>query len=174
MRMLHRLVGFLVFIVLIGLGWLLFVTALSESNWAALADQIRYGRESGGCAGVALFCLGLLLALTGNRKKKRSRFLSFDSEKGTVSISTDAIAEYVAKLASEFPSVMKMRPTVVPVKKGIDIVASIEIKAGPQIHEACELLQDRIRQSVTDDLGISQVRRVEVSVGEILSEHKMT
>jgi hypothetical protein len=69
---------------------------------------------------------------------------------------------------------MKMRPTVIPVKNGIDIVAGIEIKAGPQIHEACELLQDRIRQSVTTDLGIPQVRRVEVSVSEILSEHKVT
>lgn len=172
--MLHRLVGFLVFIVLMGLGLLLFFSACSERQWALLADRIEFGRQEGRCAGAALVCMGALLALTGDRKKKRSRFLYFDSEKGRVSISTEAIAEYVGKLVSEFPSVMKLTPTVVPQKNAIDIVVSIEIKAGPQIHEACELLQDRIRESVTTGLGIPQVRRVEVSVGKILSEHKLT
>lgn len=172
--MLHRLFGFVVFVVLLGQGLILFFLALSSEGWAHFTALLTERRSSGACAGIALACLALLLALTGIRKKKRAKFWYYDSEKGRVSISTDAIAEYVAKLASEFPSVMKMRPVVIPTKDALDIVVSIEIKAGPQIHEACELLQDRIRESVTTGLGISKVRRVEVSVGEILSEHKMT
>jgi len=180
MKMLHRLVGFLVFVVLVGFALLLVWTAMSEQKWAELADHIRFGRFSGMFAGIALFCLGLLLALTSERKKSHPDTLFVDSEKGRVSIDTDEIGEYVAKLITEFPSVVKMRPNVIalrnrkdPSKNSIDIVATIEVKAGPQIHEACEILQDRIRDSVVTGLGITRVRRVDVTVGKILSEHRM-
>ena len=54
----------------------------------------------------------------------------------------------------------------------IDIVVDLRVKAGPQLHEVCEVLQRRVRETMSSGLGIADVRRVEVSVKEISSEHK--
>jgi uncharacterized alkaline shock family protein YloU len=67
---------------------------------------------------------------------------------------------------------MKMRPVVVPMRRAIDIAVELRVKAGPQIHEVCELMQSRIREAMSNGLGISDIRRVEVTVKEIAAEHK--
>ena len=139
--MLHRLFGFVVFVVLLGQGLILFFLALSSEGWAHFTALLTERRSSGACAGIALACLALLLALTGIRKKKRAKFWYYDSEKGRVSISTDAIAEYVAKLASEFPSVMKMRPVVIPTKSLSSSRRSPSYQMG---HERCNKKRRRL------------------------------
>ncbi len=67
---------------------------------------------TGGCVGAFLLTLALLLFLTGLKPKRSGRFLSFSNEQGAVNISTDAIAEYIGKLAPEFPSIVKLTPLV--------------------------------------------------------------
>ncbi len=54
----------------------------------------------------------------------------------------------------------------------IDIIVDLRVKAGPQLHEVCEVLQRRVRETMANGLGISDVRRVEVNVKEISSEHR--
>lgn len=170
MRILHRFVGLLIFIVLLGLGTALLGAAWSAERWEALTRLAEPSRLSGACAAVAFLCLAALFVLSGFPGKKRERFLSFDREGGTVNISTDAIVDYISKLTDEFPSVSRMRPKVVPVGKTIDIVVDVRIKAGPQIHEVCELLQKRVRETMLNGLGISEVRHVEISVKNIIPE----
>lgn len=123
-------------------------------------------------AALASGSLGLLFASSGFARRHPGHFLSFEEEGGTVSISTDAIADYVAKLSTEFPSVMRMRPRVVPGRHSIDVIVDTRIKAGPQIHEVCDLLRQRVRESLTSGLGISDIGRIEISVSEIVSEHR--
>ena len=124
------------------------------------------------CYGIAVFSFLAIYALTAIPNRRRRRLLSFDNEGGTVSISTDAICDYIGKLSTEFPSVVKLNPEVIAARNSIDLIVGVRIKAGPHIHEVCELLQQRVRESVTNGLGISQIRRVEVSVSDIVSEHK--
>ena len=123
------------------------------------------------CYGIAVFAFLAIYALTAIPNRRRRRLLSFDNEGGTVSISTDAICDYIGKLSSEFPSVVKLNPEVIAARSFIDLIVGVRIKAGPHIHEVCELLQKRVRESVTNGLGISKIRRVEVSVSDIVSEH---
>lgn len=172
MKLLNRVFGLLMFSVTVTMGVALFGMSTTESLWAIFVKFVAVNRPSAVLAGVALLCLALLVVVTASRRKRRPRFLSFDREGGTVSISTEAISEYVAKLVVEFPSVVKMKTTIVSLKSAIDIVVDIKIKAGPQIHEVCELVQKRVRESVGEDLGIAEIRRVEVSVTEIVSEHR--
>jgi uncharacterized alkaline shock family protein YloU len=65
-----------------------------------------------------------------------------------------------------------MRPNVRPRRGGVDLLVDVRVKAGSQVHEVCELLQQRVRERVVEGLGISEVRRVEVNVRDIVSEHK--
>jgi uncharacterized alkaline shock family protein YloU len=172
MRILHRLVRVLVLALLLALGLWMLVAAWSQRLWGDVLAAMQASRAEVAFAGIAVVCLGLLFCLTGLRRKRREKFLSFTNDGGAVSVSTQAMADFVAKLAAEFPSIVRMRPRILPRKGQIDIIVELRVRAGPQIHEVCEMLQQRIRESVTTGLGISQVRNVEVSVREIISEHK--
>ena len=170
MTFLHRTVRVLMvaIVLIIGAGA---IATIFGDVWDYVEVKIEIVRLAVILSGIALSGLAILFVATGLSRRGSGKFLSFDNEGGTVSISTDAIADYVGKLSSEFPSIVRMKPQVIPGRNAIDIVVKVRIKAGPQINEVCELLQQRIRESVANGLGVSQVRRVEVSVGEIVSEH---
>ncbi len=174
MKVLHRIVFLFVLALLAAAGIGLIGLAVSARNWEMLGVLLSGSRLTGACVGVFLFGLSSLLCLTGLEPRRRDKFLSFSNEQGAVNISTDAIAEYIGKLAPEFPSIVKLEPVVVPHRRRIDIVVNVRIKAGPQLHEICEVLQRRVRESMARGLGISDVRRVIVSVKQISTEHKTT
>lgn len=170
MSILHRIVRVLVLVALAMAGIALMTASFDPGGWGA--ETVIVGVRNGLIfpIGLAMLLLVVLFLLTGMRRKRRARFLTVENENGRVSISTDAIAEYVGRLAEEFPGIVKMRPRVVPARHTVDIVVGVKVKAGPQIHEICQLLQSRIRESMTDGLGISEVRRVEVNVSGIVAE----
>lgn len=172
MKVLHRFIFLFVFALMTATGLSLIGLSVSSRNWDALDAMLPGSRLVGGCIGVALFCLASLLFLTGLKPKRSDRFLSFSNDEGAVNISTDAISEYIGKLAPEFPSVVKMTPIVIPHRRKVDILVEVRIKAGPQLHEICEVLQKKIRESMEKGLGISDVNRVIVSVKKISVEHK--
>jgi len=151
-------------------GVLVVVNASSGERWSALAGIIAGNRMLSAGIGISLLCLALIYLLSAIPRKKHQKYLSFDSEGGTLSISTAAIAEYVARVAGEFPTIVKMKPEVIPARNTIDIHAYVQIKDGPEIHEVCELLQKRIREVLAGNLGITDVRKVQVSVKEIVAE----
>ncbi|MDA0991249.1 MAG: hypothetical protein O3A51_10925 [Verrucomicrobia bacterium] len=172
MKVFHRLVGIVLFVLLAAVCvWV--IRQAVHGHWAEGVATITSVDPWMGCwSAVGLLSLAGLYVLTGIQKPTGRKLLSFDNEGGTVSISTVAICDYITKLAPEFPSVVKLSPRVVTARNAVDIIVGVRIKAGPQIHEVCELLQRRVRESMTNGLGISQVRRVEVSVSDIVSEHK--
>jgi len=61
-----------------------------------------------------------------------------------------------------------MQPKVTASRDSVDVIVDVKIKAGPQIREICEILQQRVRDSMLSGLGITQVRYVEVNVCKII------
>ncbi|MBM4142232.1 MAG: alkaline shock response membrane anchor protein AmaP [Lentisphaerae bacterium] len=172
MKLINVIVQLLILALLAFVGALLLTAPFSGARWDLLKVGLTgLGRVKAVSAGLFLLCLVALFVLTAVRTR-RPRYLTFDAEGGKVRMSTEAIADYVAKLAAEFPSVVRMRPEIVPLRRALDINVDVRVKAGPQIHEVCELLQRRVRESVTNGLGIGEIRRVVVSVSEVVSEHK--
>ncbi len=172
MKLLHRILALLLVVLLGFCGVLLLLAARSGADWQAALVLLRPQRVAAAGAGAAALCLAVLYALSGLRRRERARYLSFGGDGDRVNISTDAIVGYVSRLAEEFPSIVRMTPRVRPVGKKVDMLIDVRIKAGPQLHEICEVLQQRVRESMASGLGISEVRRVIVSVTEISSEHK--
>lgn len=172
MKLLNRFLGLIVLAVMIAGGLFLMAAALSGGLWEQTLATVSSRRIVVLGIGTVMALLGLLYLLSGVKRRKGKHVLSFDREGGTVSISSDAIVDYIAKLSAEFPSVVRMKPRVVPARNAVDIVVEIHVRAGPQIHELCELLQRRVRESMTNGLGIAEVRKVEVRVTQIVSEHK--
>ncbi len=172
MKFVNRIVGLILLLVTLGGGFFLVLSAASASWWRLALDNMLQERALAMAIGAGLIVFGIIYAASGLKRGKRPQYLSYDGEEGTTSISTEAIEDYIARLSSEFPSVMRMRPEVLPRKRAIDINVELKVKAGPQIHEACELMQSRIREAMSSGLGISDVRHVEVTVKEIAAEHR--
>jgi len=170
LKIIHRIAGFVLLLFVVVVGVMAAAQARSGAAWDDMASVIAGNRALGGGAGIALVCLGLIYVLSAIPRKKRQQYLAFDGEGGTVSISTAAISEYIARVAGEFPSIVKMKPEVIPARSSIDVHIYIQVKDGPDIHEVCELLQKRVRDVLAGSLGITEVRKVEVSVKEIISE----
>jgi len=173
MKLLHRVLNLFIFMLLLALGVSLLGAALSPKWWNVVVGVVEQaGRFRVGILAVGFICLAVLFALAGIKRKRKERILSFRNAEGRISINTQAIADYICKLSSEFPTIIAMKPRVEPRRKMIDIVVDLRVKAGPQLHEICEVLQRRVRETMANGLGISEVRRVEVNVREISSEHK--
>jgi hypothetical protein len=173
MRILHRLSRLLVVALLLGAGVYLVATGLSPVRWDALALLIDTSRATGFWLGVGIVCLCVLYMFTGVPLRRHEQFLSFDNDGGTVSISTDAIAEYISKLMPEFPSIVHLHTQVLPLRNSVDLLLTVRVRSGSQVHEVCQLLQDRVRETMSNGLGITEVRKIEVSVREIVSEHRV-
>lgn len=171
MNIVHRFLRMLVLVLLIALGAAILLVPLSRDLWMQAQAALRVSRTVVMWIGGGVLVLALAYALTGLRHRRKERFLSFDSESGTVSISTEAICEYICKLTPEFPAIKRLEPHVVPRKRSVDIIINVRVRAGAQIHEMCELLQRRVREAMSEGLGITEVRRIEISVREIVSEH---
>ena len=144
----------------------------SGGAWEEFLDSLRLERWTAFWVSVAAICLLALVVLTRLPKRARERFLSFENEGGTLSISTTAITDFLAKLANEFSAVTSMKPQVIPGRNEVDIVLNVKVKAGSEVHDLCQLLQQRVRESMINGLGILSVRNVQVNVVEITSEHK--
>jgi len=172
MKRLNRLLVLLVCALLVGGGLGVLALVLRPADWQMACSLLAGSRVGALVGGLALLALGVLLIVSETPRRRRDRFLAFQNEGGAVNISTDAIAEYIAKLAPAFPSIVRMTPAVEPCRRKIDIVIDVRIKAGPQLHEICEVLQKRVRESMEGGLGIHDVRNVVVRVKEISSEHK--
>lgn len=172
MRPLQRMAALLALILLFASGFLLVLLTVRHEFWTFVPELIVASRWPVFLAGLLLMMAGLLFAVSGFSGRNRERFLSFEQEGGAISISTRAIAEYLSKVAPEFPAVVQMRPSVVPRRGSVDILVLIRIRAGPQVSEVCQLLKQRVRDSLTNGLGISHVGSVEIRVGEIVSEHR--
>lgn len=170
LRIIHRIAGFLLLLFVTVQGVALAAQARSGAEWEQMMSVLSGNRALGGGAGIALVCLGLIYVLSAIPRKKKQQYLAFDGEGGTVSISTAAISEYVARVGGEFPSIVKLKPEVIPVRNSIDVHLYIQVKDGPDIHEVCEMLQKRVRDVLAGSLGITGVRKVEVSVKEIIPE----
>lgn len=172
MTRMNRFLTLLACALLISGGLALIVLVMRPLDWRTACSMLSADRVTGLVAGLLLLGLGVLLLASEAPRKRRDRFLSFRNAGGAVNISTEAIAEYIGKLAPEFPSIIRLSPVVVPRRRRIDIIVDLRIKAGPQLHEICEVLQKRVRESMESGLGIQDVRHVIVCVKEISTEHK--
>lgn len=169
--MLNKLLGVLLALLAFCAGtWILVRTLPGDDGLDAAAATL------GALSPLAMIVLGLALILLGGLylysglAPRRRAQLAFVNESGTVNIRVDAIRDFVAKLAPEFSSIVRMSPHVVVRRGRIDIIVGVRIQAGPQIHATCELLQQRVRERLITGLGITQVREIEVTVTDIVGE----
>lgn len=172
-RFIHRVSLLVLIAFCIAAGAALVVAGLAnEARWHDFAQWVERGRLDVVAFGGVLVLLPILYMLSGLRRRSEDQMLSFPNDEGAVSLGVNGISDYLAKLTTEFSSVIGIQPKIVPIKDQLDIVLDIRIKAGPDVRDVCELLQAQARRSLLEGLGISNVRNIAVNVVEIVSERK--
>jgi len=121
-------------------------------------------------AGGIMVLLALLYLVTFGPRRPKMRYISFDSGDGSVSISVNAVRDYIRKLSGEFSAVVSIDPKIRAEKDSISIDLDVKLVAGARIPELSQALQSRVRESLRDGLGIDEVHEVKVRVQEIVGE----
>ncbi len=168
-KFLHGLTGFLLVLTPIVWGGLL-VYANGMNN--ILRDNIfAYVQKTpvaGVVVGLVLILIGLVYLGTLGEHRPRVRYISFESEEGDVSISMNAVRDFIRKIADEFAMIASLDPVIRSEKDTISIDLNVKIQTGSRIPELSQLLQSRVRESIRDGLGIAEVQEIKVRVQEIV------
>lgn len=120
--------------------------------------------------GGIMILLSLLYLVTFGPGRPKVRYISFDSGNGSVSISVNAVRDYIRKLSGEFSAVVSIDPKIRAEKESISIDLNVNLVAGARIPELSQTLQNRVRESLRAGLGIEDVKEVKVLVQEITGD----
>jgi len=169
MKTLHALAGAVLFAaIVIASLFTLQVAFQDPSQWPPCLASLAGQRAWLIFGPIAALFLALIYALSGFRSPERVQYLAYDIEGGAVSISLKAIENLVARLGDEFAAVVSLHPKIRANNGAVDVQLDVKVKAGAKIPELCKMLQDRTRESISANVGISDVKEVRVRVQEIV------
>lgn len=117
---------------------------------------------------IASVVLGWLTRFLG--RKKRDRFIDFKSEDGAVGISTKAIQDFIERIGGEFTAIKSISSELIQDKGVLDVSIKVKVLSGNKIPELSQVLQQRIRESVRESLGLEEIRNITIQVQEIIGE----
>lgn len=172
MKILHGLIGFVLSLAILALGWSLVadVAGIPNTYWHIFLNVLQDSKIWQFVLGVSLVTLVALYWLSGLPIGMHEQFLSFDSEGGAISISVNAINTFLAKLKSEFAGIVDLRANVAASRTGtIEARLDMTVKAGTHIQQLSQALQQRVRDSLRDSMGIEDVALVRVNVQDIVA-----
>ncbi len=165
MKILHSIISMLFWVTLLVLGILLITSFWGVQSFVTefLANNHATDRM---IIGAMLILLVLIYALSVGPSHKAERFVSYDNDGGMVNISVKAANHFLSNLANEFAGVVSLRASVAPKEKAIRL--HMNVKAGVKIQELSQAIQQRVREAMSDTLGIPDVRSVQVFIREIV------
>lgn len=170
MNMLHGLIKCVLSVGLLILGILLLANVVEFHT--PLGDFLINDKLGQFLVGISAIFLVLLSWLTAIPVKEE-QFLTFENEGGTISISVKAIDDFLAKLADEFAGVIRLRADVAASHDGrIEVRLDVSVKAGTKVQQLSQVLQQRVRESMRDNLGIAEIHAVKVNVSAIVAADK--
>jgi uncharacterized alkaline shock family protein YloU len=170
-KFLHVLSGFVIWFLFAAVGGaLIYANGLRVEEGLLGVFYFHEGwYEAMGVGGILLL-LSLLHLVTFGPRRSKMRYISFDSGNGSVSISVNAVRDYIRKLSGEFSAVVSIDPKIRAEKDSISIDLNVNLVAGARIPELSQALQSRVRESLHDGLGIDDVNEIKVRVQEITGE----
>jgi uncharacterized alkaline shock family protein YloU len=168
MKILNAIFKALVSISLLCIGVILLLEVLNiEPRPLAFIATYKSIRLALGCS---MIILVLLLWLTAIEARKRGAFISFDNENGTVSVSVEAISNLLCKLAKEFKEIETMDADIPARVDGkIEVNVWLRIFAGCRVQELAAFMQQRVKETLKEALGIVDIASVTVTIKEIIN-----
>lgn len=168
-RGLHLIAGFIIWLLFAVMGGaLIYANGLQVEEGLLGAFYICDGWYPAMGVGGIMVLLATLYLVTLVPYCPKVRFITFDSSNGSVSISINAVRDYIRKLGEEFGAVVNIEPKIRAEKKLISIDLDVKLQTGARIPELSQALQDRVRDGLRDNLGITDIRDIKVRIQEIV------
>ncbi len=165
MNILHQIVKALVTLGLLVLGLLLLADVVGVQAPAVVFVVSRLGKFLVGISAVFLVLLFWLTAVP----TKTEQFLTLDNQGGAIHVSVKAVNDLLGRLASEFAGIGRLRAEVAPTRDGkVDVQLVISVRSGNPVQQITEVLQQRVRETLREHLGIPEVTAVKIRVDEIV------
>lgn len=175
MKWAHRLLGIVVGVTLLVVSLRMLASALpGDPAWQEFITLLGEKRTGviGLCLVMVLACVAYGITAVGFRT--RSRYLSYDTQHGSISVSLKALQDFLALLRTEFPSILTLVPRVLATDGGLDVVLEVRVRSGAPIPEVSRMIQERARLLIEERIGIADIRGIEVKVEEIVSEKEQS
>ncbi len=96
--------------------------------------------------------------------------MTFENEGGKVEVRLSAATHYVRKLATEFPEIKTMNPILSGRGETLEIDLRLGLNAGAQIAELSQRVQDRMRDVLKHDLGLTAAPNINVTIVKIFGK----
>ena len=173
MKAIHFLLGLVLFLAIAALGLAVIVSPrypdylqMAIAFGSSWPDWIKV------TAGVLVTLYPFAYLLTGVALRRRKHFITFQNDNGTVSVSTDAVQDYLNELKGEFAAVAWLKSHLRVVRGALDVGLVLGVKDGTQIPELCKLMQARVRDLLEEHLGVCDLAGVSIEVNEIRARKK--
>lgn len=173
MKAIHFLLGLVLYLAIAAVGLAIIVSPeypdfiQTGIAWgAALPD----GAKVAAGVGVVLYLFAFLAA--GVAWRRRRSFITFQNENGSVSVSTDAVQDYLDSLKGEFAAVAWLKSQLRVSRGALAVGLVLGVRDGTQIPELCKLIQARVREILEEHLGTCDLAGVSVEVAEIRARKK--
>jgi uncharacterized alkaline shock family protein YloU len=172
MKFFHGLMKFVISIALLALGMFLLADVFDvQSRIGHLVLNDAIGKFVMGTALILMVILYWLTALSTGGKEQQ--FLSFETEGGSVNIRVKAVNDFLKRLADEFADILNLKADIAAARDGrIEVQLDIDVKSGTKIQQLSQVLQQRVRESMREGLGIAEVTSIKVNVNEIVQGEK--
>jgi uncharacterized alkaline shock family protein YloU len=173
LHVLHGLMKFIILISLLALG-IFFLTDADVFGVPSRIGRFLLTDTVGKfVTGTLLILMVILYWLTAIGESAKEQFLSFETEGGSVNIRVKAVNEFLKRLADEFADILNLRADISAARDGrIEVQLDIDVKSGTKIQQLSQVLQQRVRESMRDGLGIPEITSIKVNVDQIIQGDK--
>ncbi len=151
-------------------GWLVYTSLFNEALNTRMYDEVRNRPIFGVAVGLFLILTVFLRIASASKHRAKNSFINFDSDDGSVGISTQAIQDFIERVGKEFAAIKSIESTLHKNKNSLDISISVKVVSGNKIPELSQVLQQRIRESVRESLGLEEIGNITIQVHEIVGE----
>lgn len=167
MKTIHFLLGLIMYLALVAAGLALILAHEFPSIAHTAIDwTLGLARWQHVLAGVGLLVWLALYFLTGI-PRRRTQFIRFGNETGSINVSTDAVRKYIDGIRTDFAAISWMKSALRVRRGALDVGIVVGVKSGTQIPELCKLMQKRVREVLAEHLGTCDLAGIGVEVNEI-------
>ncbi len=159
---------FVALLLLVAGCWLVYSSWFNTEAISEVLGSVQNSSFFTTVVGLVLILSVLLRLSAGSKRRKKETFIDFQSEDGSVGISTQAIQDFIERVGKEFAAVKSIESRLIQGKGNLDIVMGVRVVSGNKIPELSQVLQQRVRESVRESLGLEGIGSITVQVKEIV------
>lgn len=165
MKILHAILSIVLLgVALAGSACLFYGVVTGES----LVAYALTGPAARLAAGSGLVFVSVVFVFTALPAARGERFISFANDGGTVRINVKAVTDFLARCARGFSGVERVGAEVISMRTPVSVLLDVHVRSGINVPETCKMLQQHVRTSLAENLGIADIGAIQVNVTEIL------